>query len=116
MYCLKDYIVAFMILYTCTEITLDMTKYLLAVLFSVESNFNIIKNILLNTEKILMRADEFVTKHVNFMSGCLKIAHTNTQDSDLRDTRIEKNICPNQNDNGIVRENNVKNEKKMSSL
>ncbi|KAL6416406.1 hypothetical protein ACFW04_013522 [Cataglyphis niger] len=40
---------------------------------SVESDFNIIKNIMLKNEKTPMRADEFVMKHVNFMSGRIKL-------------------------------------------
>jgi len=44
----------------------------------VESDFNIIENIMLNAKKTSMRADEFVTKHVNYMSGRLKITHTST--------------------------------------
>jgi len=31
---------------------------------------------MLNAEKTPMRADEFVTKHVNYMSDCLKITNT----------------------------------------
>ncbi|KAL6417362.1 hypothetical protein ACFW04_012803 [Cataglyphis niger] len=47
---------------------------------SVESDFNIIKNIMLKNEKTPMRADEFVMKHVNFMSGRIKLVNVNSQD------------------------------------
>jgi len=37
-----------------------------------------------------MRADEFVTKYVNYMSGRLKITHTSTNtQNDLKENRVE---------------------------
>lgn len=43
---------------------------------SVEADFNIIKNVLLKNEETPMRVDEFVSKHVNFLSGHIKLAHS----------------------------------------
>lgn len=78
---------------------------------SVESDFNIIKNIMLKTEKTPMRADEFVMKHVNFMSGRIKIANVNTREIMLRDTiELEKDVHDKEN-NEIVGQNNIRSEK-----
>lgn len=83
---------------------------------SVESDFNIIKNIMLKNEKIPMRADEFVMKHVNFMSGRIKMANANSQQIMLKDTiELEKDIHYNKEDNEIVGQNNVRSGK-MPSL
>lgn len=80
---------------------------------SVESDFNIIKNIMLKTEKTPMRADEFVMKQVNFMSGRIKIANVNTQEIMLRDTmELEKDIHYSEENNEIVGQNNIRSEKK----
>lgn len=43
---------------------------------SVEGDFNIIKNVLLKNEETPMRVDEFVSKHINFLSGHIKLAHS----------------------------------------
>lgn len=72
---------------------------------SVESDFNIIKYIMLKTEKTPMRADEFITKHVNFMSGRLKLVRANTEDivletvSEVQDYDINQNNIIIQNKN-----------------
>lgn len=80
---------------------------------NVESDFNIIKNIMLKTEKTPMRADEFVMKHVNFMSGRIKIANVNTQEIISKDrVELEKDIHNNEEDNEIVGQNNVRSEKR----
>ena len=49
---------------------------------SVESDFNIIKNIFLKTEQTPMRVDEFVTKHISFISGRIKLTDINFQDKE----------------------------------
>lgn len=64
---------------------------------SVESDFNIIKNIMLKTEKTPMRADEFVTKHVNFMSGRLKLVRAETEDISLENAPEVQSNDINQN-------------------
>lgn len=56
-----------------------------------------------------MRADEFVSKHVNFMSGRLKIAHAKTQEVTLRDTIEIPDI--NEDSNQIIEQNYTRNEK-----
>jgi len=43
---------------------------------AVEGDFNIIKNVLLKNEETPMRVDEFVSKHVNFLSGRIKLAYS----------------------------------------
>lgn len=74
---------------------------------------------MLKTERTPMRADEFVMKHVNFMSGRIKISNVNTQEIMLRDTmELEKDIhySEENNDIDIVEQNNIRSEKKMPSL
>lgn len=44
---------------------------------SVESDFNIIKNIFLKTDQTPMRADEFLMKHIKFISGHIKLMNVN---------------------------------------
>lgn len=55
---------------------------------SVESDFNIVKNILLKTEQTPMRADEFVMKHIKFINGRIKLINANFQEreKDMEDT------------------------------
>lgn len=62
---------------------------------SVKSEFNIIKN-MVKTEKSPMRADVFVTKHVNFMSGRLKLVRAESGDISLECPRsiIQSNDIP----------------------
>jgi len=68
---------------------------------------------MLKTEKTPMRADEFVMKQVNFMSGRIKIANVNTQEIMLRDTmELEKDIHYSEENNEIVGQNNIRSEKK----
>ncbi|KMQ85119.1 kda protein in nof-fb transposable element, partial [Lasius niger] len=56
---------------------------------SVESDFNIVKNIFLKTEQTPMRADEFLMKHVKFISGRIKLINVNFQEKEQgnKDTR-----------------------------
>lgn len=54
----------------------------------MESDFNVIKNVLLKTEQMPMRADEFVMKHYNFVIGRLKITNINFAEKE-KDTTIE---------------------------
>jgi hypothetical protein len=56
---------------------------------SVESDFNIIKNHFQKTEQTPMR-DEFVMKHVKFISGRLKLTNVNFQNDIIiiKDVRI----------------------------
>ncbi|XP_025997044.2 uncharacterized protein LOC113005544 [Solenopsis invicta] len=49
---------------------------------SVESDFNIIKNTFLKTEQTPMRVDEFITKHISFISGRIKLTDINFQDKE----------------------------------
>jgi len=55
---------------------------------SVESDFNIVKNIFLKTEQTPMRADEFVMKHIKFINGRIKLINANFQEKekDMEDT------------------------------
>lgn len=65
---------------------------------SVESDFNIVKNIMLKTEKTPMRADEFVAKHVNFISGRLKIIRANIENIPVENAPgTQDNINQNKN-------------------
>jgi len=52
---------------------------------SVESDFNIIKNNFLKTEQIPLRADDFVMKHIKFISGRTKLANVNLQEKGTED-------------------------------
>ncbi|KAL6253934.1 hypothetical protein P5V15_015777 [Pogonomyrmex californicus] len=73
---------------------------------SVESDFNIIKHILLKTEKTSMPADEFVEKHIKFLNGRLKIVQANKNiptdnptDTNMEmDINIEQSVPTNQNE------------------
>jgi len=52
---------------------------------SVESDFNIMKNNFLKTEQIPTRADDFVMKHIKFISGRIKLANVNLQEKGTED-------------------------------
>lgn len=60
---------------------------------SVEADFNIIKNIFLKNEETPMRVDEFVSKHVNFLSGRIKLAHSRSvaEENKMEEANIEIN-------------------------
>lgn len=63
----------------------------------MESDFNIIKNHFLKAEQIPMRADEFVMKHIKFISGRVKLTNINFQNKDIENTKdvtepMENNI------------------------
>lgn len=54
---------------------------------SVESDFNIVKNILLKTEQTPKRADEFLMKHVKFISGRIKLINSQEKEQSKEDIR-----------------------------
>lgn len=56
---------------------------------SVESDFNIVKNIFFKTELTPMRVDEFLMKHVKFISARIKLINVNFQEKEQgkEDTR-----------------------------
>lgn len=59
---------------------------------SVEGDFHIIKNIFLKNEQTLMGADLFITKHVKFLSGRVKLVNAMLQDKDTEIAETRENI------------------------
>lgn len=59
---------------------------------SVEGDFHIIKNIFLKNEQTPMRVDLFITKHVKFLSGRVKLVNAMLQDEDTEIAETRENI------------------------
>lgn len=59
---------------------------------SVESDFNIIKNIFLKTEQTPMRTDEFITKHMSFINGRIKLINVNLQDKEKNREDVTESV------------------------
>lgn len=59
---------------------------------SIEGDFHIIKNIFLKNEQTLMRADLFITKHVKFLSGRVKLINAMFQEKDTETAETTEKI------------------------
>lgn len=75
---------------------------------SVEADFNIIKNVFLKNEETPMRVDEFVSKHVNFLSGRTKLAHSRTEGDKMEKSNADiSNDTIKSNSTIITEENEI---------